>query len=172
MLCSLTAERLRHSSYIPPTLDTLPATSDSGHAPRQPARHIFVEILRQTIQAIPEIYIVLDALYECKQHLELLELLTTLSGWHISHMHTLVASRKERDIEDHLRRFVTEDNTICLQSDQRNHEIHTYIQERLSNDQDLAKWRRDASVRQEIGSNLVRGARVMYVMSVPYVQPS
>ena len=41
-------------------------------------------------------------------------------------------------------------------------DIQRYVQQRLSDDKKLAKWNKDAAVRQEIEDALMQGARGMY----------
>lgn len=161
MLRSLIAQLLPRLLTVPGTLDALITSCSNGQ--QQPAPHVLLEMLRQTIQGIPQVYVVLDALDECSQRLELLEMLTTVTGWQLQNLHVLLTSRKERDIEDSLASYIDNENALCLQSDIVDKDIHRYIEQRLSDDQSLAKWRKDATVKQEIEFALINGARGMYV---------
>jgi hypothetical protein len=80
-------------------------------------------------------------------------------------MHLLMTSRKERDIESSLEIYVKEEDTICLQRAVVDKDIQRYVQQRLSDDKTLAKWNKDAAIRQEIEGALIRGARGMYACS-------
>jgi hypothetical protein len=42
-------------------------------------------------------------------------------------------------------------------------DIQRYVQQRLSDDKTLAKWNKDAAIRQEIEAALMHGAQGMYV---------
>ncbi|KAF1363959.1 HET-domain-containing protein [Lizonia empirigonia] len=145
MLCSLIAQLQPHLMTVPGTLDALITSCSNGQ--QQPAPHVLLEILRQTIREIPQVYVVLDALDECSQPSELLEMLTTVTGWQLQNLHVLMTSRKERDIEDSLASYMDNENAICLQSDIVDKDIHRYVEQRLSDDQSLAKWRKDATVK-------------------------
>lgn len=54
-------------------------------------------------------YLVLDALDESPDRREFLTLLMRIQSWRIDHLHLLVTSREERDIEDELSHLVTHD---------------------------------------------------------------
>jgi hypothetical protein len=103
-----------------------------------------------------------DALDECTQRPELTDMLQTVAGWQLDNMHLLMTSRKERDIESSLESYVKEEDTICLQRDVVDKDIQRYVQQRLFEDRTLAKWNKDAAVRQEIEDALIRGACGMY----------
>ena len=106
--------------------------------------------------------VVLDALDECTQRQELMDVLETVAGWQLDNMHLLMTSRKERDIESSVESYVEEEDTVCLQRDVVDRDIQRYVQQRLSDDKKLAKWNKDAAVRQEIEDALMQGARGMY----------
>ena len=110
-------------------------------------------------------YIVLDALDECTQRQELMDVLETMAAWQLGNVHLLTTSRKERDIENSLESYVREEDTICLQRDVVDRDIQRYVQQRLSDDKTLAKWNKNTAVRQEIEAALMRGACGMYVFT-------
>jgi hypothetical protein len=109
------------------------------------------------------VYVVLDALDECTQRQELMDMLETVAGWQLNNLHLLMTSRKERDIESSLESYVQEKDTICLQEDVVDSDIRRYVRQRLSDDKTLTKWSKDATVRQEIEVALMHGARGMCV---------
>jgi type III secretory pathway component EscV len=115
------------------------------------------------MQQFTHVYIVLDALDECTQRQELVDVLETMAGWQLGNVHLLMTSRKERDIESSLESYVKEEDTICLQRDVVDKDIQRYVQQRLSDDKTLTKWNKDTAVRQEIEAALMHGARGMYV---------
>jgi hypothetical protein len=61
--------------------------------------------------------------------------------------------------------FVDEQHRICLQSSLVNEDTQRYIQQRLSTDKSLEKWRKDEVIRQEIHDVLSDGAHGMYVFN-------
>jgi hypothetical protein len=147
---------------IPKGVDALFSSCKNGK--RQPSLHALLEVTRQAIQDFTQVYVVLDALDECTQRSELMDLLDTVAGWQLNNLQLLMTSRKERDIERSLEGYVEEENAVCLQRDVVDQDIQRYVQERLYNDKSLAKWNKDAAVRQEIQAALMGGARGMYVL--------
>ena len=160
MLCSLLCQLSQHSIAIPRSLDALFVSCENGQ--RRPSLHALLEAIRKTMQEFTHVYLVLDALDECTQRAELMNLLGTVAGWQLQNLHLLMTSRKERDIESSLEDYVDEQDTICLQSELVDKDIQRYVQQRLSNDKSLLKWEKDAAVRQEIEVALMRGAHGMY----------
>jgi hypothetical protein len=166
MLRSLLSQLLQRSVTIPKGIDALFSACDNGH--RQPSPHALVEVLPQVMRQFTHVYIVLDALDECMQRPELMNVLEKVAGWQLDNMHLLMTSRKERDIESSLESYIQEEDTVCLQRDVVDKDIQRYVQQRLSDDKTLAKWNKDATVRQEIEDALIRGARGMYVCSLRF----
>jgi hypothetical protein len=161
MLRSLLCQLLQRSITISRGVDALFSSCDNGK--RQPSLHALLEATPQVMQQFTHVYIVLDALDECTQRQELIDVLETMAGWQLSNVHLLMTSRKERDIESSLESYVKEEDTICLQRDVVDKDIQRYVQQRLSVDKTLTKWNKDAAVRQEIEAALMHGARGMYV---------
>lgn len=159
MVRSLLCQLSQQSIKIPASLDALFLSSENGQ--RQPSIHALLEALRSMIQEFPQVYIVLDALDECAQRVELMEKLKAMAGWQLQNLRLLVTSRKERDIESYLYSFVDDENRICLESTLVDKDIQRYVQQRLSTDESLYKWRKDYAVEQEIEAKLKEGARGM-----------
>jgi hypothetical protein len=127
--------------------------------------HALLEVVRQTVQDFAQVYVVLDALDECTQRSELMDVLETVAGWRLDNLHLVMTSRKERDIERSLEGYIDEEDVVCLQRDVVDKDIQRYVQQRLFDDKRLQTWRRDATIRQEIETALMRGARGMYVFT-------
>jgi hypothetical protein len=159
MVRSLLSQLSQQSIRIPASLDALFSSSENGQ--RQPSMHALLEALRLMIQELPQVYIVLDALDECAQRIELMERLKAMVGWQLQNLHLLVTSRRERDIESSLDRLADSGNRICLESTLVDEDIQRYIQQRLSTDESLYKWKKDDAIRQEIEAKLKEGARGM-----------
>ena len=118
------------------------------------------------IQEFPELYIVLDALDECTDRTELMDMLERIIGLKLEGSHILVTSRKERDIEISLGTVADLQNIICLQNKLVDRDIRTYVRQRLSDDQSLNKWQKDPDIRHEIDIALTKGACGMYVCHI------
>jgi hypothetical protein len=160
MIRSLLCQLLQRLSTTPKGVDALFSSCKNG---QQLSLHALLEVTSQVMQQFTHVYVVLDALDECTQRQELMDVLETMAGWRLDNVHLLMTSRKERDIESSLESYVKEEDTVCLQRDVVDRDIQRYVQQRLSNDKALAKWNKDAIVRQEIEAALMNGARGMYV---------
>jgi uncharacterized protein YdaU (DUF1376 family) len=103
MLRSLLCQLLQRSVAIPSGLDALFSSCKNGQ--RQLSLHALLEVTQEMFQEFTHVYIVLDALDECTQRLELMDVLTTVARWQLHNLHLLMTSRKERDIENSLESF-------------------------------------------------------------------
>ncbi|KAI4679307.1 uncharacterized protein J4E84_008335 [Alternaria hordeiaustralica] len=160
MLRSLLRQLLEHSVMIPEGVDALFSSCGNGRQP--PSVYALLEVAPQVIRMFTHVYVVLDALDECTQRPQLMDMLETMFGWQLGTLHLLVTSRKERDIEMSLENYVKKDEIICLQSDVVDQDISLFVQERLREDKRLAKWKMNARIVQEIEATLMRGARGMF----------
>lgn len=97
----------------------------------------------------------MDALDECTDIEELLELIQEMNEWRT--VQILATSRKEKDIEDVLKSLAT--CQICIQDAQVDNDIQLYIHHRLLNDPKLKKW--PPKVQKEIEASLKDGAHGM-----------
>jgi hypothetical protein len=163
MLRSLLCQLLQRSFTVPKGVDALYSSCENGR--RQPSLHVLLEVTRQAAQEFTQVYLVLDALDECTQRSELMDMLKTVAGWQLNNVHLLMTSRKERDIERSLESYIKEEDTLCLQRAVVDKDIQRYVQKRLCDDKGLAKWNKDVAVRQEIEAALMGGARGMCVCS-------
>ncbi|KAG9195644.1 hypothetical protein G6011_00765 [Alternaria panax] len=164
MLRSLLCQFLQRSVVIPKGIDALFLSCDNGK--RQPSLYALLEVTRQATQEFTQVYVVLDALDECTQRSELMDMLETMAGWPLDNLYLLMTSRKERDIESSLETYIGEEDAVCLQRDVVDQDIQRYVQQRLRDDKGLAKWNKDAAVRQEIEAALMSGARGMFRWAV------
>jgi hypothetical protein len=168
MLRSLLSQLSQRSIRIPSSLDALFSSCENGE--RQPSGFALLDVLRLMIQEIPQVYIVIDALDECTQRIELMDILETMAGWQLWNLRLLVTSRRERDIESSLESLVDGQNQICLQSTLVDKDIQRYVRQRLSDDKRLRKWEKDAVIMRNIETTLVDGAQGMCVYST--ISPS
>ncbi|KAI1663836.1 hypothetical protein L13192_12233, partial [Pyrenophora tritici-repentis] len=160
MLHSLLYQLVQRSVVIPKGVDALFLSCEDGK--RQPSLHALLQVIRETAQEFTHVYVVLDALDECTQRSELMDMLKTVVGWQLDNLHLLMTSRKEWDIETSLESYVGEEDAVCLQRDVVDQDIQRYVQQRLCIDKGLAKWNKDAAIRQEIETAMIRGAHGMF----------
>ena len=122
---------------------------------RRPTSDALLTTLQQMIQEFNEIFLILDALDECKERQELLEDINRITRWKIGKSHILATSRREKDIEESLGSLVNDHKRVCIQSALVNDDIRTYVQKRLQSDQNLKRWRNKPEVQQEIETKLM-----------------
>lgn len=116
-----------------------------------------METLKEIIGGLERIYIILDALDECAERAELLNLMEQLKHWNIQNLHTLVTSRREKYIEDGLESLVTYQTPI---QDAKVHaDIQAFIKNELRQDGKLRK--KPEHIQKEIEEKLVKGAHGM-----------
>ena len=110
-----------------------------------------MKTLRSILNNFEHTYIILDALDECAERKELLDLIGDIVDWNLDIIHILVTSRKERDIEDYLQSRVT--SQINIQSTLVKADIQVHVRERLQNDPSMKKW--PLEIRGEIEEELM-----------------
>jgi hypothetical protein len=161
MIRSLTYQLLQQCLTTPTSLETLFSSCQSGK--RQPSLDSLLDVLHETLLLLPQSYLVLDALDECSERAELMQVIERMAMWQHKRLHLLVTSRKEREIEISLECIVDSQNIISLQREIVDKDIHTYVRQRLSDDKSLRKWQNDPSIRDEIEKTLMTGAHGMYI---------
>ncbi|KAH8727306.1 ankyrin repeat-containing domain protein [Phaeosphaeriaceae sp. PMI808] len=160
MVQSLMYQLLEQCPNIPTSLDTLFSSCENGQ--RRPTLDALLEVIHKMISEFRQSYIILDALDECADRTELMDILETMTAWQLQNLHLLVTSRWERDLESSLKAFMDRQNTICLESQLVDKDIRRYVRQRLSDDKSLTKWQKDPAIRQEIEIALTNGAHGMF----------
>ena len=113
--------------------------------------------LKDIIESFEHVYVILDALDECRDREQLLALVEEVVNWKIGKLHILATSRMERDIADCIGPLVTAQ--VNLHSTVIDADIRTHLRERLRNDLKLKRW--PAKVHEQIESALMEGAHGM-----------
>ena len=120
---------------------------------------IFLQLLQQIIDEFSQTYIILDALDECANRNELVDILNYIASWKYEKLHILVTIRDNTGIENSLECFSEKQRTLRLQAALVDRDIQTYIRHRLSTDKNLCKWQ---NCQQEIEEKLIERAHGMY----------
>ena len=149
---------VRHMS-TPQALDKL--YTECAKEGRQPTTVELLAVLKEVIEKFQETFIILDAMDECKDRVELLQDIQKLAAWKIGNLHILATSRKEKEIEDSFQYLVKEEERICLQSALVDDDIRAYVHERLLTDQQLKRWRNRPDIQREIETTLMAKAHGM-----------
>ncbi|KAH7411657.1 hypothetical protein DE146DRAFT_732098 [Phaeosphaeria sp. MPI-PUGE-AT-0046c] len=164
MLRSLIAQLSQYSQRISSELIDLFAQCMQRKG--QPSIETLLKLSQQLISEFSRVYLVLDALDECSQRAELMQVLTTMSLWRPQNTHMLVTSRLERDIEVSIMKFSEGNTRVILDSAVVDEDIRQYVRQRLADDQALKKWHGDPDLRQEIENTLIQGSQGMFRWAV------
>ncbi|OBT84786.1 hypothetical protein VE02_06923 [Pseudogymnoascus sp. 03VT05] len=164
MVRSLISQLSEQCIKMPSTLDALYSSSDKGN--RQPSLDALMNVLQQILEEFPQSYLILDALDEGADRLELLSILEQMARWQLEELRVLVTSRQLGDIKSSLEDIVNGEYIICLQSQVVDKDIQSYVRQRLSDDKRLKKWQKDDEIRREIEATLMEGTRGMFRWAV------
>lgn len=127
MLRSLVCQLLQQSTKISASLETL--FSSCGNRARSLSVQALLKVLEHITQKSPLVYIVLDALNECAQRGDLMDMLEMIARLHFQNLRLLFTSRREWDIESSLEEIVDLQNWVCLQSDIVDEDIQRYVRQ-------------------------------------------
>ncbi len=128
--------------------------SSCNKGERQPSRDDLLLILKEMIKGYNKTYIILDALDECLDRPDLLEVIEHIHEWKLPQLHMLVTSRMLTDIEEVLEPMIEPRNRICIQSAAVNSDIEIYVDYRLRNDRKLSRWIKHPKAQEEIKNTL------------------
>jgi hypothetical protein len=103
------------------------------------------------------VYVIIDALDECSELEEMLQMLHDIQQWNVESLHIIATSRQLSEVEKAISDIISD--RLCLNGPAVNMDISVYISERLKSDQKLARW--PAQVREAISTTLNRGAHGM-----------
>ena len=138
LLCSLVLTLL--TSQNQPKLKELFAKCKNGL--QKPTDHDLYEVLRSYLYGFQDVYLFIDALDECVNVEEVLELVKLINGWRIRSCHLLVTSRKELPIVNSLRPVMPVE--VDLTSTQVDEDIAKYIDHMLFSAMELKTWNLNA----------------------------
>ena len=148
------AQLCRQSKCIPNQVREL---YDAGV---EPTTASLIAALSITVRCFNRVYLVLDALDESSNRPNLLDVILQVAGdANFKKIRLLAFSRKETDIERALEHIST---GISLQNPRVDEDIRLYIQNQLCEDRKFSHWPK--SLRAEIETALVKGAKGMYVL--------
>ena len=99
-------------------------------------------VLQDLLRIFQNVYIILDALDECRQRGQILELIRGMSSWQNCSIHLLVTNRKETDIKEVLDLIPTKE--ISLNSSAVDLDIERYIRAEIQANWRLKRWPEEA----------------------------
>ncbi|KAI9037716.1 5'-methylthioadenosine/S-adenosylhomocysteine nucleosidase family protein [Aspergillus affinis] len=134
-------------------LDSLFSSCENGR--QQPTMERLCVTFLQMLQAVDEIWIVQDALDECKtwkgfQFEGLLSWIKDLVASKPSNIHLLVTSRQEEDVESALMSWAPAKSKFPIQKGDVTNDIRAYVRAQIHIDDRLKRWRSRPDVQEEI----------------------
>jgi Cdc6-like AAA superfamily ATPase len=134
-------------------LESLFSSCEAGR--HQPSCESLHKVLLQIIEEVKEVWIVLDALDECRTRRGpptegLLSWLKDLLNSEQRNIHLLVTSRPEQDIKSAISELACNDDIISIQSELISDDIHAYVHTRVREDDGLKRWRSKPKIQDEI----------------------
>ena len=155
MLRSLVSQFWLQSREDANALDALYLACGNGAS--QPLLPMLMHALKELVQISVDAFIILDALDECKEREKLMLTIEEVVGWNVPSLHILVTSRREREIEESLSKFLDDKDRICVQSALIEDDIRAYVRSRIRMDHKLEKWQKP-EVQTEIEMVLMEKA--------------
>ncbi|KAF8476263.1 hypothetical protein JB92DRAFT_1882864 [Gautieria morchelliformis] len=122
-----------------------------------------LEELKSTLKSIigtfeKNVYIIFDALDECPDRHQFLELIKEIHGWNFGTLRLLATSRYEKDIEKILWDLVSHE--VSMDEGLVDSDIRIYVSRALRDDNKLSKY--SAEKKEEIETTLSDGAHGMF----------
>ncbi|KAM0799070.1 ankyrin repeat-containing domain protein [Usnea florida] len=159
MLRSLVAQLSLQSLDAFKLLDALYSACGSGTS--QPSLPMTLKALKDIAESFAEVFVLVDALDECKEPAELLANVESLVKSNITSLHMLVTSRREKEIEESMSTLLNDEHKFCIQSTLVEDDIRAYVQGRTCKDRRLKKWQKP-EIQAEITEVLVEKADGMF----------
>ncbi|KAF2142278.1 uncharacterized protein K452DRAFT_250214 [Aplosporella prunicola CBS 121167] len=146
-------------------LDSLYSSCESGK--RRPTLESLCKVFQEMIQQVGEVWIVLDALDECRTRREysntgLLPWLECLLNSQQMNVHLLVTSRPEQDIQSVIEKWAHIQDIVPIQGDLVAEDIRGYVQKRVRHHEGLSRWQQRPKVQAEIEAALIEKANGMF----------
>lgn len=157
MIRSLIKQLSEQLHYTSDALESLFTACTSGTG-QPPTLEALLSTLSQIIQDFDQVYLVLDALDECKEREDLMEIITEIVGWDHSMLHVLATSREENDIANEMDNFITAEQKVHIHKNFIEADIRAYIYARLQTDKKLKRWQKDENAQLTIATNLTEKA--------------
>ena len=118
-------------------------------------------LLKELLTGFKQAYIVIDALDECDKYDQFLKkVVKVIHGWQLSQFHLLVSSRRNQDILDALKQWVTME--IYLSAELVDSDINTYILAAIQDNVVSKMW--GHRVQEDVKVALTSHANGMYVV--------
>ncbi|KAL6714577.1 hypothetical protein ACLMJK_008002 [Lecanora helva] len=155
-LKSIVAQLFDHNENTLRSAEQLYNTCSRGRT--TPSIQSLKGVIRDILDRLPSVHIIIDALDECQDRESLLECFEDFCSWRQDNVHILATSRQEADIEDCFNMIASE--KLSLEDGVVDEDIRRYVQYQLRHDKKLSRW--SADVQLEIENALSEGAQGMF----------
>ena len=152
---SLITQLLAQAPEIPQVLLDMYSSYRNGE--QQPSYGDLQKILQSLLGSAKNSYVVIDALDECTERQELLDLLKETAEWNLDNLRILATSRKEKDIEDGMLDLKV--MQLDVRSELIGGDIRVHVHKTLHEDSRLKSFPKD--VQAKIEEALVKKAQGM-----------
>ena len=164
MIRSLISQLYCTQGVIHEQLDWLFSACANGR--QQPTMDSLWATLLQMIQQVGEVWIILDALDECRERDW--ERTEGMSSWMKDllqldkrNVHLLMTSRPEQHIESEIMQWAGSNDVVPIEGDGVAEDIRAYVHTRIRQDKHLKRWRSRPDVQDEIEVRLMKEAAGM-----------
>lgn len=155
LLRSIIAQLFTQKAETSNILDELFDRNQDGAS--QPTQKELFIAFSCMVREFSTVYVVIDALDECSEQNDMLQMLRDIQQWRVENLHILVTSRQLPEIENYLSDLATDG--LSLHGTDLDRDISLYIRERLKEDQTLARW--PSEIQEQIWITLSQEARGM-----------
>lgn len=128
----------------------------------QPDDEYLSSVLQAAIQAFGSVYIVVDALDECSDIDEVMDIISNISRWRLQNLHLICTSRWSAVIDESMKGLVQTTDVVQIQSKNVENDISAFVAEQLKRDPKMKRWESRPKIQEEIRSTLTKQADGMY----------
>ena len=133
-------------------VESLFAQCQDGQQPAELATLMIT--LQAAVQKHEHTYIILDALDECSNIVDLLAVIQKIVEWSIPGLHLLCTSRWLTTVKETVQNLTTSDRMIQIQSKMVDSDISNYISQKLQTDPEFKRWWKRPDIQEEIRAAL------------------
>ncbi|KAH8598616.1 ankyrin repeat-containing domain protein [Bisporella sp. PMI_857] len=141
-------------------LETVYHSCENGR--RQPSMDSLRKTFANMIYEAGEVWVVLDALDECRSRKELLSWIKDCFQSSQAKVHLLATSRPEQDIKSAVERYASDEEIIAIRGDLIKGDIRSYVESRVREHEGLSRWQQRPDIQGEIEATLLERANGMF----------
>lgn len=140
-----------------------------GGGTKQPSIDSLQATFFEMLQKTNEVWIILDALDECKTRLDsrqtcgILPWIRQLSTLELQGSHMLITSREEEDIKSSLLQWMPRQSITIIEGQAVMDDIRAYVQHKIREDANLSRWQSRKDIQKEIEEKIVKKSGEMLV---------